>query len=226
MSTRPDPADFVLGELQGEQLDKAHELMESDPTFRQDVEELSAVGDALAALPEEGWDPPIPPSFAAIEARQRASRSWWQSLLGPVRMPAPALALGAVALLVAGLGLGSWLSSSGDAGDGGQVIALDAIGDGDGSGRVLLASDNSGATLEVSGLAPSADDDFYELWLLTPPAELVSLGSFRVGADGSGTVSMPLPADLEDFEFLDVSVEPLDGDPGHSSVSVLRGSTT
>jgi hypothetical protein len=53
----------------------------------------------------------------------------------------------------------------------------------------------------------------------------VSLGSFRVGPDGRATLEVPLPVDPSRYRFLDVSVEPDDGDPSHSSRSILRGRT-
>ena len=49
-------------------------------------------------------------------------------------------------------------------------------------GRCELARAGGRATLAVSGLAPSRRGEFYELWLLSPPGDLVSLGSFRVAA--------------------------------------------
>ena len=80
------------------------------------------------------------------------------------------------------------------------------------------------ATVKLDGLRPSAGGDFYEVWLLGSDGELVSLGSVRVPESGSATLeNIQLPVDPERFQFLDVSREPADGDPGHSSDSVLRG---
>ena len=73
-----------------------------------------------------------------------------------------------------------------------------------------------------AGSQPSNGGDFYELWLLNSPDDLVSLGSFRVPASGDVDVTVPLPADPDRFAALDVSVEPPDGNPAHSSRSVLR----
>jgi anti-sigma-K factor RskA len=80
------------------------------------------------------------------------------------------------------------------------------------------------ASVRLSGLRPSKGGDFYELWLLGDGGELVSLGSVRAPASGTATIdNVQLPVDPERFRFLDVSREPADGDPGHSSMSVLRG---
>ena len=69
---------------------------------------------------------------------------------------------------------------------------------------------------------PSAPGAFYELWLLDGADRLLSLGAFRVPASGTAEVTVPLPVDVTDFRFIDVSAEPEDGDPGHSGDSVLR----
>jgi len=51
---------------------------------------------------------------------------------------------------------------------------------------------------------------------------MVSMGTFRVERDGKVAVRMPVAVDLGRYDRLDVSLEPDDGDPAHSSVSVMR----
>jgi hypothetical protein len=43
---------------------------------------------------------------------------------------------------------------------------------------------------------------------------------------GRTTVDVELPVDPRRFRFFDVSREPADGDPAHSTISVLRGPAT
>jgi hypothetical protein len=50
---------------------------------------------------------------------------------------------------------------------------------------------------------------------------LVPLG---VVHQGSNLVPLPAGIDLTVYPVVDVSIEPLDGDPAHSGVSVARGS--
>jgi anti-sigma-K factor RskA len=128
----------------------------------------------------------------------------------------------AVALVAAGAGIGFVLDREPSPSD---QLALKPVGalDPAASGRVSLVGD--GASVRVSGLAPTADGDFYELWLLGKDKRLVGLGAFRVGADGTATLKVPLPVDPKTFTYFDLSLEPGDGDPGHSGVSVLRGPT-
>jgi hypothetical protein len=49
-----------------------------------------------------------------------------------------------------------------------------------------------------------------------------------VGVVRSGDTVLPLPDDLDltTYPVVDVSVEPMDGDPAHSGLSVARGSLT
>jgi hypothetical protein len=142
-----------------------------------------------------------------------------------VLRPFPAAALAAV-LLALGVGTGLLLGGGGDddGAGGGRQLALQPVEPlgGSASGTATLASDGSRATVRVTGLPPSARGEFYELWLLNSPDDLVSLGSFRVPASGEADVTIPLPGDPADFAALDLSIEPPDGDPGHSSRSVLR----
>jgi len=53
----------------------------------------------------------------------------------------------------------------------------------------------------------------------TDVTRLVSLGPVRA----DGTYDLPPGLDPAQFPVVDVSVEPLDGDPTHSGDSVLRG---
>jgi anti-sigma-K factor RskA len=171
----------------------------------------------LESLGPDEWRPQPPPALVmppgTVPARRRRALTL---------RPLPALA--AVLLLLA-LGAGGTLvATSRDSA--GQTLALAPLQRGGAAeGQVRLARSGGRATLAVSGLAPSRRGEFYELWLLSPPGDLVSLGSFRVAADGRATLEVPLPVDPSRYRFLDVSVEPDDGDPAHSSHSVLRGRT-
>ena len=63
--------------------------------------------------------------------------------------------------------------------------------------------------------------DVREVWLIRSDASgLVSLGLFE-GA--SGRFVVPDGIDLDEFTLVDVSAEPVDGDPAHSGDSIVRG---
>ena len=105
-------------------------------------------------------------------------------------------------------------------------VQLEPVGGrGEGADGVANVEPRPGgrATLRLAGLRPSARGDFYELWLLGADGELVSLGSLRVPGSGRAALDIELPVDPGRFRFIDLSREPADGDPSHSTISVLRG---
>lgn len=177
----------------------------------------------LQELPREAWDRPVPPPppWPAEEVSPARRRF--------VLRPLAAVAA-SVALLAAGVAAGVLLSSDDETAAPGapatRVELRPVDGRGQGATGVVRLEPRAGgkANVRLSGLRPSEGGDFYELWLLGEGGELVSLGSVRVPASGEATLeNVQLPVDPERFRFLDVSREPGDGDPGHSSISVLRG---
>jgi anti-sigma-K factor RskA len=172
----------------------------------------------LQALGPDEWRPEQPPALVMPPAATPAPRRRALTL-----RPLPALAC---ALLLLALGAGGALIAGSRGTSAGPPLTLSPLTRGGAAqGEVRLARTGRRATLRVSGLKPSRRGQFYELWLLNPPGDLVSLGSFRVDADGRARLAVPLPVDPSRYRFLDVSVEPDDGNPAHSTRSVLRGRT-
>jgi Anti-sigma-K factor rskA len=125
--------------------------------------------------------------------------------------------------------LGTLLVTGLRATDGGSDIEASAslapLPDGPpgGSGTARIVPTDSGRQLEVSvsGLTQEPER-YYEVWLLDAAGErLYSLGA--LGRDLAGSFPVPADVDLAEFPVVDVSAEPYDGNPGHSSVSVSRG---
>jgi anti-sigma-K factor RskA len=177
----------------------------------------------LQELPREAWDRPVPPP-APWPAEDSPAPRRRRLILRPL-----AAAAASVALVAAGLGAGVLL-----AGDGADPQPNDSLarvdlkpvdGRGQGATGIVSLEPRAGRKGERQALRTAAEGgDFYELWLLGDGGELVSLGSVRVPSSGRATLeNVQLPVDPERFRFLDVSREPADGDPGHSSISVLRG---
>jgi anti-sigma-K factor RskA len=131
-------------------------------------------------------------------------------------------AAAAVAVIVAGAGIGwsllrpvppevvasatlealpAWPGATGDA-------VVERLADGERVVRLTLD-------------APPTEGDYREAWLLTGDASaLVSLG---VVSGATATLAIPDGIDLEEYELVDVSAEPTDGDPAHSGDSIVRG---
>jgi hypothetical protein len=157
-------------------------------------------------------DPVLPaaPASNVVPLRRRRGPSTW---------------LIAVAAAVAGavIGAGAVAVLQGDD-DGAAVAAaaLDPLEDADASGSARVVERPDGTrVLEVELQAPDLDDAYYEVWLLKPDVS----GLIPVGTTQAGTAQFEIPAglDLDQFPVVDVSVEPLDGDPTHSGDSVVRG---
>ncbi|MGN6442718.1 MAG: anti-sigma factor [Arthrobacter sp.] len=91
-----------------------------------------------------------------------------------------------------------------------------------GSAKVVSAADGS-RSLEVS-LDKDEAKGYQEVWLIAPDlSKLVSLGVMN---STSGTFQVPAGLDLSQYPVVDVSDEPMDGNPAHSTVSIARGTLT
>ncbi|MHA7272783.1 anti-sigma factor domain-containing protein [Arthrobacter sp. TMT4-20] len=89
-----------------------------------------------------------------------------------------------------------------------------------GGSASVSTSDDGVRTLQITVTEDQADG-YQEVWLIAPDLQQM----YSLGVIGGGTSSLVIPdnVDLVAFPIVDVSDEPLDGDPLHSGVSVLRG---
>jgi anti-sigma-K factor RskA len=89
-----------------------------------------------------------------------------------------------------------------------------------GRAKLVVLDDGTRAIdLDLSDL-PKVDGEFFELWLIDRQVKgMVSMGPVR----GSGRYIIPPGVATDVFPIVDVSIEPVDGVPTHSGVSVLRG---
>jgi Anti-sigma-K factor rskA len=212
--------------------------MTDRPDERFDDADMAELGDLVRrARPEEiEWEPPpeglwdrvaasleAEPAAAAeaVPAEERAAgpdvvaigdrrRSWW---LG-VAAAAAVLAVGVTAALA--------LGRDGDDTRVVSAVELERLGP-SGSGRAELIDHDGSLQLRVDTSELDAGDGYLELWLIDPSVtRLVSLGPLR----SDGVYDVPTGVDPAEFPIVDVSVEPVDGDPTHSGQSVLRGALT
>ena len=86
-----------------------------------------------------------------------------------------------------------------------------------GTGRLTTQRGRSLLELTIGGL-PSPEGR-YQVWLYNSVSDAVSLGSF---AGRRIELAAPLPDDLERYRYVDVSLEPEDGNENHSGQSLLR----
>lgn len=191
-----------------------------------DTDGLAAIAGRLADLgPDAVLESPPPGLFAAIEAQVTKDAAAAAPLaavvpMAPWRRRAPWLAA-AAAVVVAGLTT-AMVVGGGDDEPTVEEVALGGLeGFEDASGVATVVIDGSARSVAVDlrDIDVPAGSHL-ELWLLDEPvAQLVALGELS----GDGPHQIPGDVDLDATPIVDVSLEPDDGDPAHSGVSVVRG---
>lgn len=90
------------------------------------------------------------------------------------------------------------------------------------SGTARIVDTDGQDYVEVDARGLPEVDGYYEVWLIRSDLSgMISLGALTAGSQGRFVI--PPGTDLSAFTIIDVSVEPLNGDPTHSKESVLRG---
>jgi hypothetical protein len=167
---------------------------------------------------------PAPPQSPAAwdapplrRARRRGAGGSRRSLL---LVAASALVLGAV-----GGAVGSSLLRPEPVATTAQVVtrvslaALPVDPQAQGAAQVVSTHDGRQLAVDVSRLGGT--NGFYEVWLIDRGVKkMIPLGILH-GARGE--FSIPQGVDLSQYPIVDVSAEPLDGNPQHSGKSLLRG---
>lgn len=176
--------------------------------------------DPLAVAADEAVAPAEARTVVPIGTRRRA---WW-----------PIAAAAAAGGILAGVGIGVALGGLGG-GAGAPTPAPSVVlasadlaafpGWDDATGHATVEEDADGVrsiVVDLEAAVPAGD--VREVWLIRSDASgLVSLGLL----DGdSGRFVVPEGIDLGEFTLVDVSAEPVDGDPAHSGDSIVRGELT
>jgi hypothetical protein len=96
-----------------------------------------------------------------------------------------------------------------------EIVGVDASG----------ADPTGGPALRLTLAELPEVPGYHGVWLIDPDTgQMISLGTLPGDSgDVSGTFPVPPGLDLSAYRLVDVSDEPLDGDPAHSGVSLLRG---
>jgi Anti-sigma-K factor rskA len=164
-----------------------------------------------AAAPEASAVPgsaPVEPLAPRRAARNR--RTTW-------------LAVAAGFVVVGGVATALVIGSL--AGGQADVVAeadLDALPDWpDAGGSAIVREADGERILDVTVSPDSRPDSVREVWLIS--SDLSKLVSVGLLAADEGRFPLPQDIDLEEYSVVDVSSEPLDGNPAHSSDSIVRG---
>lgn len=225
MSRERDLSQLLAGEVDDQTQARLEARIARDPELAREAGRLIALSERLAELPAPAWEL-VSPAPRGGEMPERESdpgaseRLWWRG------WPRVALAgLAALVLIVAGVGTGALLEQQQHSGNvatatlrplPGQPAAAVA--------HVQLASAER-IVVTFRRLPRLGGGRFYEAWLMTSPAELIPVASFRPDAHGDARVQTTLPGPPGAFRYIDVSVQRADAGPGHSGDSVLRGPT-
>jgi hypothetical protein len=187
------------------------------------VDELAADEDGTAAstaVPPSSTDEAPAADAADAERRRRPPRRVRTGL---------AVAAAGVALL-AGLGIGLGLGpDAAPAPEPAPVVRLGPVGfaDPDATGTAAMVDQDGDQKMvvELRGVSDLAGGDYLEAWLMDATGtRLLPLGALaRHGEEFRGEFTVPAGLPVREFDRVDVSAERFDGDPGHSTVSLLRG---
>lgn len=174
-----------------------------------------AIGEELG-LEREGAPVEIAPVEVAVgrgarrRVARRRSRAVWVLAASLVLVAGAAVTVGAIVtrlnapVVVAAASLDAFPDHAG------AVGVADVREARDGSRSLFVELDTTDAA-----------DTYREVWLIRNDAgALISLGVLE-GAEG--TFVIPAGVDLTQYGLVDVSVEQIDGDPGHSGDSIVRG---
>ncbi|MBD8023318.1 anti-sigma factor [Microbacterium gallinarum] len=189
-----------------------------EPALAGDIaatEAASAPASASVQAPDSAPAPapaPAPASASASPPRRRRAAVAW--------------VLAASLVLISAVGAGAWLVNSSlrpTVVAGAELEPFPAHPGASGTADVEAGRDGS-RTLTVNLAADASDDGYREVWLIrNDAAALISLGVL----DGdSGSFVIPDGVDLDEYSIVDISVEPIDGDPAHSGDSIVRGQLT
>jgi len=130
-----------------------------------------------------------------------------------------------VILLVAGLLIGSRVASGPAPVTGPTIVdvkltPLEAPPSAGGQVTVEATGDTRQLLVRTTSLPAPPTNHFYEVWLLDPKTlKMMSMGVLGPSGQGEYAVTAPIMAG---YSAVDVSLQANDGDPAHSTVSVLR----
>ena len=161
---------------------------------------------------------PVP---AEPVAPRRGGPSWRRRLVG--------VAAAAVVGLGLGVGIGAGVSGSRDEPEAAPVVQLGPVGFADptatGTAAMVDRDGDRRMVVELRGVTNLAGGDYLEAWLMdSGGSRLLPLGALaRHGEEFRGEFTIPAGLPTGEYDRVDVSAERFDGDPGHSTVSLLRG---
>ncbi len=218
MSTSPDrhveeelPA-LLGGEIDLDTTRNVTGHLRSCPDCRNELVEVAAGISVMRRLDQTSatdgpLDAPVP--IAATPARSRS------------RSRTTMLVAAAVAIVFAGAVTTAALLAGRGSGGPDATVALAPVSDQAARGSVAMTDAGVTQAMEVdTSLGAAPPDAYYEVWLLDrDTGKMLPVGVLP--PDGRGTYRLPGSL-LEQYDTVDISLQPDDGSTAHSSDSVLR----
>jgi len=153
-----------------------------------------------------------PPRVASLASRRRGPGRSTQVLLAAAAL---VLVIATGALVVRQLG-----SSTPQSVATADLLQLEPLGRTSASARLISEDGTSRLVIDAKNMPPAPEGQSYELWLID--SEVTDPRSLGV-VTGSEQVTVPASIDPKTHPIVDISLEPNDGDSGHSGHSLMRG---
>jgi hypothetical protein len=210
---------LALGERAGEAVDRDH--LADCAECRSELENLTHAAEVGRSTIDAGeLLEPHPRVWQAIADEVGTLAPVTQ--LRPRRRWMPIAAAAAAVLVVGGVGA-TWLALQPSPATVLASATLDPFPDWVGStGSAVVEEGSDGArVVDVTVEAPSTEGGFREVWLIS--SDTTSLVSLGIMHGTTGRFTIPAGLDLSQYDLVDISEEPLDGNPTHSGDSIVRG---
>lgn len=234
MTRRIDPEALVLEDLSD---DERRALLAAADAG--EVAELEQLASVLSALDADDWRAAETPALRFVPEGVGEVKPFWSRVCvrgdaGEHRVPAPIVAFGLTVLMVLSGVVGFAVRGTTD--DGGpsaaeaRLMAAPAVSlvrapaappAAGGIARIVAGSDGR-MMLRVHGLKPTGEQRWYELWMMRDARHMVSVGTFRVRADGTVDARFRVGVDPAKYPTMDVSLQTKADGARHSGESVLR----
>jgi anti-sigma-K factor RskA len=227
---------YVLGLLDERETLAVERLLREDPAARQRARELREVVSVLALdaeplapspdlkarimeaaradLAPATAAPEPPPPISLDERRERGVARWTPWLV------AAALAL----VLAASLIWNAQLRSDLDEGPETATYAVAGTGAAEGvSGTLLVVDGDDESILTLAGLAELPSDRAYQVWLIADGAPVPNVTFIP---DAAGTATVTVPGQIDDYNLLAITVEPLAGSLAPTTEPIITSDLT
>lgn len=206
---------LLRGELSDEQEQAIFAALDASPALRRELNELSETSELVETHAAELENEASQRETAAQIAPTPQPKAWTRHRLITGIGAATIAAAAAIAIIIA-------VGPRNEQQPVTSAVSLTTVDEGTAQGTAHTDNQSGHEVLiiEANELAPPPSGYYYEAWMLSS-ADGVPISAGVMTESGGEWV---LPNLSSDYTIVDVSVEPIDGGPEHSGISVMRGS--